>query len=227
MSTFTQSGSLQFFPKLVDGGIVWADAVSVDTSLTSGTGTGQANGYWSGEITLATGANSSIDLSALSFSAFGDSGTVSFASIKHLAVVNQSADVSVLVEPGSSNGWSQIGGMPVGKSGAAAIFSPSSGLPVGSTSKTLKFTNTSSAVSLTGATTSGSATVGSLSSTSSLAVGMAVSGTGIPSGTKIASITNGTTIVLTANATSTGTGVSLTFQWPSAVVKVYAAGVVA
>jgi len=225
--TFTQSGSVQFFPKLVDGNLVWSDAVSADTSFASGTGSGQANGYWAGTLTIAAGATSTIDLSALSFSAFGASGSASFVSIKYLAIINQSPNVSALVEPGASNGWSQIGSVTAGKSGVVVIHSPVSGFPVSSTSKTLKITNTSSAVSLTGATTTGSSTVGSLSSTSSLAAGMLVSGTGIPSGTAIASVTNGTTIVLTANATATGTGVALTFQWPAAVVNVYAAGVVA
>lgn len=44
----------------------------------------------------------------------------------------------------------------------------------------------------------------------SLDVGVYITGTGIPAGAKIASVTNGTTVVLTAAATATASGVSVT-----------------
>src|SRR5262249_36409126 len=62
----------------------------------------------------------------------------------------------------------------------------------------------------TGALTSGSATVTGLSSTSTMFVGEYVNGSGLPAGVQIASIVNGTTITLTAAATTTGNK-SLTF----------------
>jgi hypothetical protein len=62
----------------------------------------------------------------------------------------------------------------------------------------------------TGTTTSGNATVTGLSNSALLAVGMSVSGTGIAPNTTIASITNATTIVLSQNATASGSP-SLTF----------------
>lgn len=66
---------------------------------------------------------------------------------------------------------------------------------------------------LTGNTTSGSQLVTNLSSVSSLFVGMPVNGAGIPSGTKISSITPATnSITLSAAATATATNVSLTFS---------------
>jgi hypothetical protein len=63
----------------------------------------------------------------------------------------------------------------------------------------------------TGTLINGSNTVAGLSETRSLAVGQGVTGTGIPGGTTIASIVNGTTITLNNNATTSGTS-TLTFQ---------------
>jgi microcystin-dependent protein len=63
----------------------------------------------------------------------------------------------------------------------------------------------------TGNQTNLSATISGLSSTATMYVGQPVSGTNIPNGTTIASITNSTTIVLSAAATATITGNSLTF----------------
>ena len=59
-------------------------------------------------------------------------------------------------------------------------------------------------------TTSGSATV-TMTSTAGRAVGEAVTGAGIPAGTHILAVVNGTTLTLTANATATGTLVNLKF----------------
>jgi phage-related tail fiber protein len=63
----------------------------------------------------------------------------------------------------------------------------------------------------TGNQTNLSTTISGLSSTATMYVGQPVSGTNIPNGTTIASITNSTTIVLSAAATATITGNSLTF----------------
>lgn len=225
MATFSMTGSIQFTPKLVDGRATLTDPFSSVLDLSNGTDEGQADGFWSGTLTIPAGNSETLDLTALALSAFGASGTLYFASVKHLAVVNQSANVSLAVEPGASNGWGEFGGTTVGKSGTLVIYSPVVGLPVGGTSKTITITNDGSVATLTGNTTSASATVSGLSSTTGLAAGMNVTGTGIPTGTQIASITNGTSLVLTANATATGTGVSLNFAWPDAVVKVCVAGV--
>lgn len=63
-----------------------------------------------------------------------------------------------------------------------------------------------------GATGSGDATVTSSTGAFTQAdVGKSVTGTGIPTGAYIASVTNSTTIELSANATATATNVSLTF----------------
>ncbi len=75
------------------------------------------------------------------------------------------------------------------------------------------------ATSATGNTTISSATVSSLAFTpvtdtalTMLAAGMSVSGDGIPSGTTILSVDSATQITLSANATATGTGVTLSFS---------------
>jgi hypothetical protein len=62
----------------------------------------------------------------------------------------------------------------------------------------------------TGNTTNGSASITTLSSTTNLIVGLGVSGAGIPSGAVITQI-SGTTITISANATATAAGVTLTF----------------
>lgn len=63
---------------------------------------------------------------------------------------------------------------------------------------------------LTGNTTNNSNSVTGISSTASLRVGMIVTGVGIPAGTRIVSKTL-TSIVLSQNATATGSAVALTF----------------
>lgn len=224
---FSMQGLVQFAPKIIDNRSVLSDAVSVTTNLTNGTTAGKADGYWSGTITLAAGTDNTIDLTALSFAAFGLTGTVNLASVKHLAVVNQSANVKVTVDLGGSNGWDQIGGLYVGAGGVLVMHSPAVGFPVSGSSKVIRFTSNDSVTTLTGSTTTGSASVSGLSSTTGLAAGMKVTGTGIPSGTTIVSITNGTTILVSAAATATSGsgGTSLNFAWPDAVVKVYVAGI--
>lgn len=58
---------------------------------------------------------------------------------------------------------------------------------------------------LTGASTTTGSSIVTVSSTANLAVGAAISGTGIPAGATIASITDATHFVVSANATATGT----------------------
>jgi len=60
-------------------------------------------------------------------------------------------------------------------------------------------------------TTSGDATV-TTTDTSNIWVGQPVTGSGIPAATTVASITDGTTFELSANATATATGVTLAFS---------------
>lgn len=67
------------------------------------------------------------------------------------------------------------------------------------------------------ATTSSSTTLTSATAAfTSADVGRTISGTGIPGGTTISSVTNSTTVVLSAAATATGTGVTITLGRPGA-----------
>lgn len=223
---FSQSGVVQLSPKLVDGLYTYSQAITSDLSLKHGTASGQANAYWSGTLTLASGADQTIDLLSLSLTALNLTGTVGFAEIKTLIVANQSANVTLAVDPGATHGWGPLGGLKVGKSGVAVLHSPVAGLAVGSTSREVTITNEFTAPSsLTGTLVSASTAVTALSSTSTLAAGMTVTGTGVPSGTTIASITSSTAIVLSKAATAGGTGVTLSFDFPSALVDVFVAGV--
>lgn len=223
--TFSMFGRFQSSYRLIDGNSLRSDSVNLETNLAEGTGPGQANGYWSGTLSIPSGDDETIDLLALAVSAFGASGTTAFASIKHLVIQNTSDKVACTVEPGAANGWDQIGATSLGASGILHVWSPGSGLPVGGSARTLTVANAGTVTTLAGDTTSASQNVMGLSSTSGLAAGMTVTGTGIPAWAKIASVTNGTSLALTANATATGTGVNLNFAWPDAVVRVYVAGI--
>lgn len=79
--------------------------------------------------------------------------------------------------------------------------------------------NLPASVTYTGNTTSSTA-IGSLSSTANLVPGMNVSGTGIPANTTIVSI-SGTNMVISNAATTTATGVSLTFTGNLAATTPY------
>jgi hypothetical protein len=62
-------------------------------------------------------------------------------------------------------------------------------------------------------TTSGSAVLSSVSSVANVSVGQGLAGTGIATGATIVSIDSSTQITMSANATATGTGVSITPAW--------------
>jgi hypothetical protein len=223
-STLTHTGSVQFRTLLADGEVKVARDLTLKTDLADGSGTGQANLYWSGTLSLNAAASNTLDVSLLESVIFGSLVYASPASIKSLTIRNTSPGATVRVEPGATDGWSQIPGHNVGKLGVAIHYAPVDGLPVTASSRTVKFTNNATAISATGATTHGSTAVTGLASTASMVVGMAVSGTGIPAGTTVAGITSGTAITLSAPATATGASVALTVQWV-ANVEIYVVGV--
>lgn len=226
MASFSMAGSVNLYPRFVDGPVAWTESISASLDLANGTGSGKANAYWSSVYTLNATDDVTFDLLALSYTAFGDSGVIGISSVKTFVVANTSTTTSLTLEPGASNGWDKIDGtVTIAPSGLVLMHFPSTGLAVTGSAKTVKVANTDTVTTLTGNTTNGSANVTALSSTSGLSAGMLVDGTGIPTNTKILGITNSTSLVLSANATATGTGVSLNFQWPAAVVKVYVAGI--
>ena len=93
----------------------------------------------------------------------------------------------------------------------------------GSAWSSLTFTERSilGTVTTNGNTTNGSAVVTGLADTSQFVVGMTVTGTGIPANATIASINSASQVTLSANATATNTGVSLTFKLADGVYDVF------
>jgi hypothetical protein len=81
------------------------------------------------------------------------------------------------------------------------------GIPTSATVSSVVYDTTTTTFNTTNASTTVSG-----GSTTNINVGQPVSGTGIPAGARVASITNTTTFVLSAAATATNTGVTLTFS---------------
>jgi hypothetical protein len=224
MPTLAHNGSVQIRSAYADGDLNISREGTFRTDLSNGTAAGQANGLWFGSLTLAAGAATTLDLRALESTILGQVFYTAFSAVKQITIRNASPGATLTVDQGSSDGWAQVTAYRVGASGVSVNYAPGAGLPTTSTSKTIRFTNNTTAVVTAGTTTSGSATVTGISSTSSLAVGMAVSGTGIPAGTTVAEVTSSTAVRLSAAATATGSAVSLTYQWV-AVVEVWVVGV--
>ena len=227
MAEYSQIGKLTVNPKWRDGYVSATSTIDIDLNLTNGTGVGQANCYWQKAYSITAGATETIDLTALTTNVFTESTSLYLASVKMLLVKNGSTATTITAGGTPSNRWdglSDSGAHSIGPGGSLFIMNPS-GLTITSTSKAIDIENTDTVYSITGNTTTGSASVTSIASTTGLAAGMLVTGSGIPANTKVSSVTSGTAIVLTANATATATGVSLTIQNPSANVTVYVVGV--
>lgn len=113
----------------------------------------------------------------------------------------------------------QLGGGATASGGAFGIVGPAGSVSPGSqfvvdfwlNAKSLQ---PSGAVTLSNSVTNIGQTTVTCSSTAGLVAGMSVSGPTIPAGTKISSVgTGGTTFVLSAGATASGTGLSLTASY--------------
>jgi len=194
--SFSMQGSVQIVPRLTDGNATVQVNANRQLVFIDGTGAGEADAYWSKTYEISAGQSQAVDLRALVVTVLGATGTLVLDTVKHLLVFNQSADTSLTVGPGAVDGWDGLAGdIPVGRSGTLMLHSPVSGVAASSVSRTVAITR------------------------------MLVAGTGIPSGATIASITNGTSVQLSANATATGTGVSLTFRRPPATVEIHVVGV--
>ena len=112
-----------------------------------------------------------------------------------------------------STGMSVIGtGIPSGATILTVINATSITITSAATSSVSTATLIFNAVVLAGNTTTGSATITNLSSTSSLSPGMSVSGVGIPSSAAILTVIDENSIVINANATATGSSITLSFN---------------
>jgi hypothetical protein len=113
----------------------------------------------------------------------------------------------------------QLGSGAPSSGGSFGIVGPSGSVAPGSQFVidfwlNAKGLESSSAVTLTNCTTNGTTNV-TCASTAGVSAGMSISGPTIPSGAKISSVNNGTSITLSAAATAGGTGLSLTASYSS------------
>jgi microcystin-dependent protein len=123
--------------------------------------------------------------------------------------------------PGSDSTWlvtsGNNGGVPIGTIiDYAGAFPPANYLLCdGSAISRTTYAALLSAITQTqnGTTTNTMATVSGLSTTSNMYPGMSIEGVGIPSGTTILSITDSTDIVMSQNATASGTVSIQFFNW--------------
>ena len=129
------------------------------------------------------------------------------------AVINESGGTVTVTN--ATLGSTVVGGVPVGAVMPFASVTVPTGFVIcnGAEYSRTTYANLFSFVSFTDATcdTNSNTTV-TMDSTSLIGVGFGVSGSGIAAGTTIASVTNGTTFVLSQAATATATNVTLTFM---------------
>ena len=230
MGTFSQAGILQFTPRWVDGNFSWTRATAHQLNFANGTGTDQADAFAESTLSVAAGATSTLSVYQAPFTPFDNSanGLIAFQKVKFLSLVNESltSDLTIAPADAGDDPWTQLGGaVPLQRGGVFVLSAPAAGLPVTASSSAIKITNNDTVYSLAGNTTSGSANVTGISSTTNIKVGMLVTGTGIPANTTVLSITSATAVVLTANATATGTAVALTWRYPPAVVRYHIVGI--
>lgn len=226
--TFSMFGTVQLSPSWVDGSATDETTVNVALSLANGTGSGEADGYWSKTYSVAAAQSESLDLAALARTVFGSSGSLNIWKVKALLFRNLSTISAFTVGGTPSNRWggfSSSGTLAVAPDGLVLVTAPRGGLATSNSSKVLDVVNTDQVYSITGNITTGQAAVTGITSTSGLEAGMTVAGTGIPAGATVASVTSGTAIALSANATATTTGVALTIQRPVASLQVIVVGV--
>ncbi|WP_191057844.1 phage tail protein [Geminicoccus harenae] len=121
------------------------------------------------------------------------------------------------LEGGENGTWSVLGA-PTGTMCAFAGTSPPDGWLwcSGAAVSRSTYARLFNAITVTHAAAqrvSGSPNVGGLTSTGFMQPGMPLSGPGIPSGATVSSVLSGTSIQMSANATSSGTGTLVTAPW--------------
>lgn len=147
MSTFSYSSTLQIKPTWTEELDVTSvvDKVSSKFTVTleNGTGDNQADAYWKDVITLSAGGSGSLDLSALSTTFMGGTGTLNFAKVKALLVVNQSTTESITIGGTITDQWTALSAdaVTVGPSGQFYMASPLSGFATSGTDKVVALAN--------------------------------------------------------------------------------------
>ncbi len=119
-------------------------------TLAHGTGEQQADLLWHAQRMLAAGADDLLDLTALSRSALGATGTVQFAKVKLVLVLNLAGSSGQVLQAGpggATNGWKEpFAGeasalVEIGPGGCWMQAAPLEGWNVTATSKILKMHN--------------------------------------------------------------------------------------
>ena len=130
-----------------------------------------------------------------------------------LTMTNPDIELTEMLTAGS---LITAGGLSIGYSAPAIGTNPIPGVCLELWSKAWIGGGPPPGVSFTdGATTTSSATLTSAGASFSTSdIGRGITGTGIPGGATISSVTNSTTVVLSAVATATGTGVTITIARP-------------
>lgn len=149
--TFTLAGTLKVQPKWVEAfgvtDVTDAATATHTAALIDGTGQGAANGYWKDQLSIPAGGAVALNLSALSHKAFGGSGTLAFAAVKMLMVVNNSQSDAVSIGASGSNRWASFsaGAVAVGPGGVLYAVAPVSGWGVTPTGYILTISNAGAA----------------------------------------------------------------------------------
>lgn len=150
--TFSLTGNLRLIPQWVDdttyGDVTRKSTFSQTFSVADGNGSNQANAFWSDALSLNGTSNTTLDLRALTLSEFGGSGNVSLSSVRMVLVRNNSANHSLTLSAGDSDGWTNFQGganLTVPALGTLFHHAPVAGISTTASNKTLKVTNNGNA----------------------------------------------------------------------------------
>ena len=150
-TSFSLIGTLRVVPSWVDelNTTALTDSVTVQIpfTVTNGTGSGQANGYYKDVVTIAAGATANVDLRALPLVFMGGTGTLSLASVKVLLIRNRSTTASLSAGVSVANRWSALSAdaIAIGPEGVLYTTHLSSGLSTTASNKVLAITNNGAA----------------------------------------------------------------------------------
>ena len=150
-ASFSFAGTLRVVPSWVDdlNTTALTDSVTalIPFTLTDGTGSGQANGYYKDVVTIAAGATANVDLRALPLVFMGGTGTLSLASVKVLLIRNRSTTASLSAGVSVTNRWTALSAdsIAIGPEGVLYTTHLAAGLATTTTNKVLAITNNGAA----------------------------------------------------------------------------------
>ena len=112
-------------------------------TLTDGTGSGNANGYYKDVVTIAAGGTANVDLRSLPLVFMGGTGTLSLASVKVLLIRNRSTTASLSAGVSVANRWTALSAdsIAIGPDGVLYTTHLTTGLATTASNKVLAITN--------------------------------------------------------------------------------------